>query len=411
MKKSELNKDLIKDENTRSIEHDHAIQSEFLQGLGHEIRTPLNVVIGFMQLLKQSNPSNLRKDQLDCIEEVLQGANELVDINNEMLTWSKVGLHSHQVNLQSVDVLKSIYQVNRILSVSLAKKNITLLVRLNNNRIKFNQPVSDELLAVSDPQVIQQALIILLTFLLKQTKHNGVMKIDITKNAPLDRLIIAVESEDALYSDAERALLNNNVKKVNFNKKNNTNIRMFELNLNKIKSLITAISGKCKILEKQTGSYFFEISLESTESLNFAPIRGSNSDINTLLDKKSQPLEKPCVLYIEDNPASVRLVKQLLANCLPVKFLSSNNAASGLSIAMKNALHLILVDINLPDFDGFELLRSLRQVKHLSDCKIIAVSGYNIKNNLEYTKEIDFDDYISKPINIDVFEKIIRKYL
>jgi CheY-like chemotaxis protein len=109
------------------------------------------------------------------------------------------------------------------------------------------------------------------------------------------------------------------------------------------------------------------------------------------------------VLYIEDNPANLRLVTQLLGRLPNIHMWSAHEPKLGLELAAEHQPDLILLDINLPGMDGYEVLKILRQRDGTRDTSIIAISANAMPKDVEKGMEAGFDDYITKPIDINAF--------
>ena len=107
------------------------------------------------------------------------------------------------------------------------------------------------------------------------------------------------------------------------------------------------------------------------------------------------------ILYIEDNPDNMLLVKRVLQS-RGYGFLEARDGTEGLAMAEDNAVDLILLDINLPDIDGYEVARRLRKSKKadLAYVPIIAITANALKGDAERALEAGCDVYMSKPINI-----------
>jgi two-component system, cell cycle response regulator DivK len=118
------------------------------------------------------------------------------------------------------------------------------------------------------------------------------------------------------------------------------------------------------------------------------------------------------ILYVEDNPDNMVLVKRVL-EAAGYSMLEANNGLEGLSIAEKNTVDLILLDINLPDIDGYEVARRLRQNNspHLLYVPIIAITANALKGDAEKALNAGCDVYMSKPINIRELRARVEAYV
>jgi two-component system cell cycle response regulator DivK len=116
------------------------------------------------------------------------------------------------------------------------------------------------------------------------------------------------------------------------------------------------------------------------------------------------------ILYIEDNPGNRLLVKRIL-EVEGYKVVEAISGLDGLSAAESMQLDLILVDINLPELDGYELTRRLKQIKRLAGVPIIAMTANVMKGDREKSLAAGCDGYIQKPIDVDQLPVQVANYL
>ena len=128
-------------------------------------------------------------------------------------------------------------------------------------------------------------------------------------------------------------------------------------------------------------------------------------------DQKAKPKDMHDVLYIEDNPANLRLVAQLLGRQSNIHLWSAHEPFLGLELAAEHKPDLILLDINLPGMDGFEVLRELRKREATANTPVLAISANAMPKDIEKGMAAGFDDYITKPIDVkhllDAVENIL----
>ena len=118
------------------------------------------------------------------------------------------------------------------------------------------------------------------------------------------------------------------------------------------------------------------------------------------------------ILYIEDNPDNMLLARRVL-EAAGYRMLEARNGLDGLSVAEGNDVDLILLDINLPDIDGYEVARRLRRSKksQLVYVPIIAITANALKGDAEKALEAGCDVYMSKPINIRELRARVEAYV
>jgi CheY-like chemotaxis protein/anti-sigma regulatory factor (Ser/Thr protein kinase) len=117
------------------------------------------------------------------------------------------------------------------------------------------------------------------------------------------------------------------------------------------------------------------------------------------------------ILYIEDNPANLRLVEQLIAEMPNIDMWSAADPVRGLEIAEQHAPDLILLDINLPGMNGYKVLEELRGKTSSSHLPIIAVSANAMPDDIEKGLQAGFNDYITKPIEVNRLLDVVGKSL
>ena len=121
--------------------------------------------------------------------------------------------------------------------------------------------------------------------------------------------------------------------------------------------------------------------------------------------------DKYSVLYIEDNPAHLRLVTQGLGRLPNLHILGAHESILGIDLAIEHKPDLILLDINLPGMNGFEVLKYLRQNDVTSEIPVIAISANAMQKDIQESLDAGFDNYIVKPIDITALKRVVDKQL
>lgn len=160
------------------------------------------------------------------------------------------------------------------------------------------------------------------------------------------------------------------------------------------------------------GKIGFESEVEAGSTFWFELPCGSGAledsyKADSLSEHKIDLEEERTVLYIEDNPANLRLVTQLLSRLPNLHMWSAHEPLLGLELAAENRPDIILLDINLPGMDGFEVLKLLRQREATRNTPVIAISANAMPKDIEKGFAAGFDDYITKPININALLKTV----
>jgi len=116
------------------------------------------------------------------------------------------------------------------------------------------------------------------------------------------------------------------------------------------------------------------------------------------------------ILYVEDNPENRLLVKRVL-EAEGYKVIEADSGMTGLSKAVATRPDLVLMDINLPEIDGYELTRRLKRMRHLADVPVVAMTANVMKGDREKTLAAGCDGYIQKPIDVDQLPIQIARFL
>ena len=124
----------------------------------------------------------------------------------------------------------------------------------------------------------------------------------------------------------------------------------------------------------------------------------------------AQPEEKSTILYVEDNPDNRLLVKRILM-AENYELLEATNAAQAINLLQTTTPDLILMDINMPDMDGYTLTTKIRSMPGLARVPILALTANVMRGDKEKTLEAGCDGYIQKPLDVDQLVREIEKFL
>ena len=135
------------------------------------------------------------------------------------------------------------------------------------------------------------------------------------------------------------------------------------------------------------------------------------ADAPAAADGASPALPAVTVAYVEDNPANLALVEQIVARHAGVRLVSAANGRAGLELIRRERPALVLLDIHLPEMDGYELLARLRADARTRDIPAVALTAQAMPSDARRAIEAGFDEYLAKPIDIPVFDNVLRRLL
>ena len=371
-------------------------KSEFLSRMSHELRTPMNAILGFGQLLEADYSSTLTPEQLTCANEILSAGNHLLELINDVLDISQI--ESGNITLSIEDV--NIFEVLRsgIALVRGQAESAGININLDASGCEHGYVRADMVR-------LKQCIVNLLSNAIKYNRHGG--KVDVVCR-PVDNSVIHVEVRDngigmspkqidSLFQPFERLGAEN------------TEIEGTGIGLSIVRNLIEMMEGHISVISEQGVGSCFAIDLVlSTQQSDKTEDLHSTAGEDYPADK---PAENNIVLYVEDNPANLRLVERLMEGRGDCNFIGANTPGTALELVKSKVPRLILLDVNLPGMNGFDVLKELRKNDDTKDIPVIAVSANAMSEDIDKALEAGFDDYVTKPIDIARFQELISNYL
>ncbi|OOM78505.1 autoinducer 2 sensor kinase/phosphatase LuxQ [Clostridium puniceum] len=369
-------------------------KSEFLSSMSHELRTPLNAILGFSQILELDPESPLTCCQQESVTEILKAGNHLLELINEVLDLSKIESGKLSISIESVSI-KSVMEE----TLSIIKPFA------DTNKIKLISPSienSDEFVYVDNTR-LKQILLNLLSNAIKYNKPNGEVtfyhdKID-------DKYKFHVIDTGIGLSNADLDLIFKPFQRLN---KLNNSIEGTGIGLTVAKQLVELMNGNIYVeSEKGFGSHFCvefpAVNICATEAAEIVLLSEGHSSLS---EEKHYT-----VLYIEDNPANLRLVERILNQITNIKMLSATSGELCVDLAIAHKPDLILLDINLPGIDGYEVFKRLKMYEETNSIPIVAISAHAMPKDVTKGISIGFTDYITKPINVAKFTEKVSNIL
>lgn len=371
-------------------ERANAAKSEFLSRMSHELRTPLNAVIGFSQLLQSDSQEPLAPQQADSVHEILHAGHHLLELINEVLDLARIESGRLDLAPEAVEVAQLAGECFALMEPLAEQRHITL-----------SADVPDDSTVLADPLRLRQVLLNLLSNAVKYNRDGGRVEL-ICRAAPGGRLRIALcdsgrgipeEFMPSLFEPFERQA------------SAYEGVEGTGIGLALSKHLVEAMGGSIGA-ESSVGlgsTFWFELPVAFLREHQAA--RASASGIYPTLPAGSVAVRR--LLYIEDNPANLRLVQKILATRPNLTLLGARSAEAGLALAVAEKPALILLDINLPGMDGFEVLRRLRSQAETCAIPVIAVTANAMASDVERGREAGFVEYLTKPLDVKRFLAVI----
>lgn len=377
-------------------------KSQFLSSMSHELRTPMNAIMGFGQLLNLEIDRPLSESQQENVNEILKASDHLLELINEVLDLAKIEAGRIDLSIEDV-VLGTVLIESLQLILPLAqKRGISVEIYKNDNEISIDELTHDKLLIRADHTRTKQVILNLLSNAVKYNTENG--KITIRCEVTADNMArLSISDTGRGLTDEQKGELFTAFNRLG---QESSGIEGTGIGLVITQHIVELMGGHINAESEIGKGSTFWIEL---------PV---GSDNNILEEESlSKPLididlkDARTVLYIEDNPANLRLVTQLLSRLPNLHMWSAHEPLLGLEVAVDKEPDLILLDINLPGIDGFEVLKLLKQHSVTRDIPVIAISANAMPKDIERGFDAGFVDYITKPININQLLVTVDEHL
>jgi len=380
-------------------------KSQFLSSMSHELRTPMNAIMGFGQLLKMESEQPLNDSQEENVDEIIKASRHLLELINEILDLAKIESGRVDLSMEAVDLSEVIIDSLHLITPLAQRRKIEISLTLNGTEITFEQFSEMHKAVCVDRIRFKQVILNLLSNAVKYNHKNGkiVIVCDITDK--LSR--IGILDTGPGLDEAQKTQLFKPFVRLGAEQ---SEVEGAGIGLVITKNLVELMGGTIGIdSEPDKGSCFWiefpndtlpVLSSTTTAEENIIPC----PDMGELIHNHT-------VLYIEDNPANLKLVEQILAQQPGIRMWSAQKPLLGLELAAEHKPEIILLDINLPDMNGFEVLQHLRDRAETRETPIIAISANAMPVDIEKGLAAGFDDYITKPIDVQLLLQTIEGYL
>lgn len=355
-------------------------KSEFLSRMSHELRTPLNAILGFSQLLESDTGNPLAADQAENVQEILKAGYHLLDLVNEVLDLARIesgSMHCtpeplHVANAlensinaitplaqqQEISLISEITDCNQAYVMADSTRLRQVLTNLLSNAVKYNKPEGSILLACEE---LDSAIRITITDTGKGIQPENLAHLF----TPFERL--GAEFTDVGGTGIGLALS---------------------------KQLMELMGGDIGVDSTVGQGSTFWIELPKSPPPNIVETADKPPAKNVPADS-----DKVNILYVEDNPANLKLVKAMLSRYPDFKLLPAHTAEIGLELARAHKPDVVLMDINLPGMDGYQGLAWLRANAETHHIPVIVVTADAMPQDVERGLNAGFFAYLTKPID------------
>lgn len=378
-KKADVALEKAKDEADRA----NKAKSEFLSRMSHELRTPLNAIIGFGQLLERHGPTEKQRSHL---RHITGAGRHLLDLINEVLDISRIEAGRLQLSLEPVSVSEAVQEALDLVRPLAAERGTEIAVESSLEPACF---------VLADKQRFKQVALNLFTNALKYTPAGGQVTIsyDLSKR---DRVVLVVSDTGAGIPPDKLRLLFMPFERLGAE---NSEVQGTGLGLAVCHRLMGAMGGTIGVhSEPGVGSRFW-IEFPRATRASAKPARNKELGLPRLETAEGVRI----VLYIEDNRSNVSLVEEILADQPETDLVVAWNGKEGIELARERRPDAILLDLNLPDLPGQEVLRRLKSDRTTREIPVVVLSADATTGQRDRLGKTGAYAYLTKPLDVDGF--------
>jgi PAS domain S-box-containing protein len=362
-----------------------AAKSEFLSSMSHELRTPLNAILGFAQLLRRDKKEPLTERHHERVDPILQGGEHLLRLIDDILDLARIEAGGVSIATEPVDVADVLAEVRRTLEPMAAQSNVRVTVEVPE----------DLPMVVADRTRFAQILMNFGSNAIKYNRPTGTVTFRVSTLSERVRITVVdtglgipADKQDSLFQPFQRA-----------------GQEAGPIPGTGIGLVITR--RLARLMDGDVG--FRSVFGEGSEFWVDMPAHASGARSSVLPPARERGSERLAsdgprlVLYVEDNPANVTFMSDLVSTMEDIELLTAPTAEMGIDLARARQPDAIIMDINLPGMSGNDALRELRTLPETRDIPVIALTAAASHADRRRGAEAGFAQYLTKPVNVGEF--------
>lgn len=370
-------------------------KSAFLSSMSHELRTPLNAILGFAQILTSDTLPSTLEQKKEFANHILKSGRHLLTLINEILDLAKVESGTVTLSMEPVALSDTLLETRTMVEPIAAGRGVRVLY-----------PEVPGAVVLADRTRLKQVLLNLLSNAVKYNRESGAVVLSCEQVGP-SRLRLSVQDTGAgLDADQVASLFQP------FNRLGQEGGQQEGTGIGLVvtKRLVELMGGEIGVSSSPGVGSVFWIELATT-----APLAPHAPEGDAEPPRPTEPApdggEPHLLLYVEDNPANLRLVEEIVRFRDDLRLLSAPDGHLGLSLARAHQPEVILMDLNLPGMSGIDVLRQLRADPLTAAIPVIALTANAMPRDIERGQAAGFHRYLTKPIDIDKFTEAINSTL
>jgi signal transduction histidine kinase/ActR/RegA family two-component response regulator len=368
-------------------------KSAFLSSMSHELRTPLNAILGFAQILGSDALPASDEQKREFAGHIVKAGNHLLTLINEILDLAKVESGTVALSMEPVGVDDVVLECRAMIEPLAAARGI---------RAVFPEPCGRMVRA--DRTRLKQVLLNLLSNAVKYNREGGVVALACVPGGP-GRIRLSVQDTGVGLSHEQLGHLFEP-----FNRLGQENGAQEGTGIGLVltRRLVEMMGGEIAVQSSAGVGSVFSIELDAAVPQALAtPLPA----VAGAPRPGPAPGGQHLVLYVEDNPANLKLVEEIVRLRADLRLISAPDARLGIDLARAHQPEIILMDLNLPGMSGLEALQVLREDPDTAAIPVIALTANAMPRDVERGLAAGFFRYLTKPINIPMFNEAIDSTL
>lgn len=408
--KKEIEQQLLIEEALAQAESASRAKGKFLSDMSHEIRTPMNVILGYASIA-QNNMDNRDQDKVkDCLEKIKEAGNHLIGIINDVLEVSRIEQGKINIEKEESDIYELMTDFYNLVEIQAAVKKQKMTINLEGITDKY---------VYMDWTRISQVLINLINNAIKYTPVGGhidvIVKEDCNNNIGdnVHNYIIIVKDDGRGIDEKDMPSLFDLYTRGAYD--NDISVEGTGLGLSISKQIIELMNGTIDVDSKLGEGTTFTVKLPLQYVVRTQADKNvtDNGKDNNII-KNDQSLSDIKVMVVDDNQYNREIACELLReNGAHIIECASGSEAVDYIKYRNGIVDIILMDVCMPDMDGFEATRLIRQLEkdRWQDIPIVAMTANAFDEDRKKALEHGMNGHIAKPFDIDTFAETVLEYV
>lgn len=372
-----------------------AAKTEFLSSVSHELRTPLNAILGFGQILQRDKREPLSDRHRLRVDQMVRGGEHLLRLIEDVLHLSKIEAGRISLSPESVSVVEVLDEVRSTLEPMAALHGIALTVDL---------PTRPPPRVTADPTRFSQILMNFASNAIKYNRAGGSVTFVVDLS---DEQFVRVSTRDTgmgipldkqskIFEPFQRA------------GQETGSIEGTGIGLTITKRLAELMGGSVgfRSTPNEGSEFWVDMQVRPSGPPSVQPVLQVERVPPRRADGKAS-----LVLYVEDNPANVKFMRDLMSSVENVELVTVPSAELGVDMARARRPEIIVLDVHLPGMSGLEALRALRAGPDTEAIPVIGLSAAASEHDRRKGEEAGFSRYLTKPLNVDEFLLAVQSLL